>query len=304
MSHFFASGVDVIPQKISPRLELIDSNCWQSDLFRLASLTWSVPVSKGYGRRMRFLVWDDFNGKLMGIIALGDPVFNSRVRDDFIGWTLKDREKRLVNCMDAYVLGALPPYNFLLGGKMIACLIRSKEIRRAFRSKYGNTKGLISGKKKGASLSLVTTSSALGKSSVYNRLKLGGQAYFKAIGYTEGWGHFHIPNSLFIDIRDYLSLTKHPCADSYKFGEGPNWRMRATRTAFEQMGVDGDLLRHGVNREVYACSFIKNCSSLLSGKSIFPRNAEVKSVSELPRAKARGLWTQFTLSPSGKASTA
>ena len=30
----------------------------------------------------------------------------------------------------------------------------------------------------------------------------------------------------------------------------------------------------------------------------------LKNIGELPRAKARGLWTQFTLSPSGKASTA
>ena len=278
---FFASGKDVIPQKISPRLELISSNSWQSDLFRLVGLTWSIPVSKGYGRRMRFLVWDDFNQKIMGIIALGDPVFNSRVRDEFIGWSSKDREKRLVNCMDAYILGAVPPYNFLLGGKAIACLIKSSEVRRIFRKKYGNTKGIISKKNKRASLSLITTSSALGKSSVYNRLKLKGQTYFEPIGYTEGWGHFHIPNSLFIDIREYLSAINHPYANGHQFGTGPNWRMRATRVALNHMGLDGDLLKHGVFREVYVCKFIKNCSSLLSGKSNIPRNIKLNSVKEI-----------------------
>jgi len=33
--------------------------------------------------------------------------------------------KRLVNVMDAYVLGAVPPYNMLLGGKLVASLVRS-----------------------------------------------------------------------------------------------------------------------------------------------------------------------------------
>src|SRR6266404_2918227 len=81
----FANGADVTPDKISPRLELVTSGTWQSRLFRLASLTWSVPVSQGYGRRMRFLVWDRSNGKLIGVLALGDPVFNLRARDDEIG---------------------------------------------------------------------------------------------------------------------------------------------------------------------------------------------------------------------------
>jgi len=37
-------------------------------------------VSRGYGRQ-RFLIWDQSNEKLIGLIALGDPVFNLRVRD-------------------------------------------------------------------------------------------------------------------------------------------------------------------------------------------------------------------------------
>src|SRR5262249_41111946 len=69
------------------------------------------------GRRLRYLVWDANNDKLIGIMALGDPVFNLKVRDELIGWDIKDRGKRLVNVLDAYVLGAVPPYNMLLGGQ-------------------------------------------------------------------------------------------------------------------------------------------------------------------------------------------
>ena len=168
---YFANGSEVDPEKVQPRFELVEAATWQSDLFRLASLSWSVPVSYGFGRRLRYLVWDDHNGKLIGIIALGDPVYNLRVRDDLIGWTVKDRSKRLVNVLDAYVLGAVPPYNMILGGKLVACLVRTKEVRDDFARKYGNTRGIISGKKKRAQLALITTSSSLGRSSVYNRLK-------------------------------------------------------------------------------------------------------------------------------------
>jgi len=47
LKKYFADGKDVVPQLIAPDLELVESSTWQSDLFRLASLTWSVPVSNG-----------------------------------------------------------------------------------------------------------------------------------------------------------------------------------------------------------------------------------------------------------------
>jgi hypothetical protein len=83
---YFASGTDIDPSLISPVLKRISSDTWESDLFRLASLTWSVPVSNGFGRRIRYLVWDEHNDKLIGLIAIGDPVFNLSVRDNLIGW--------------------------------------------------------------------------------------------------------------------------------------------------------------------------------------------------------------------------
>lgn len=99
---YFASGSEIVPEQIAPRIELVPPDSWQSDLFRLASLTWSIPVSYGYGRRMRFLVWDDYNSKLIGIVALGDPVFNLKARDSLIGWDQEGRRKRLVSVMDAF----------------------------------------------------------------------------------------------------------------------------------------------------------------------------------------------------------
>ena len=263
LKNYFAEGRDIEPEKITPVLQRVYADTGESDLFRIASLTWSVPVSNGFGRRIRYLVWDQHNEKLIGLIAIGDPVFNLAVRDNLIGWDSDDRSERLVNIMDAYVLGAVAPYNALLAGKLVACLVRSREVYDDFLQTYGGTTGIISGKEKKARLLAIMTSSSLGRSSVYNRLKLDGVEYFKSIGYTSGWGHFHIPDGLFADLRDYLRDIKHPYADLHRFGQGPNWRLRTTRAALHNLGFKDDLLKHGIRREVFLSELASNARRIL-----------------------------------------
>lgn len=289
LQHYFAEGNEVDVSRVEPVLELIKANTWQSDLFRLASLSWSVPVSAGYGRRLRYLVWDKSNNKLIGIIALGDPVFNLKARDDLVGWSASDREKRLVNILDAYVLGAVPPYNMLLGGKLVSCLVRSREVRDDFARKYGKTRGVISRKKKGAQLAIVTTSSSLGRSSVYNRLKLEKETYMRSIGFTQGWGHFHVPDTLFAELRTYLRKRKHKYVDGHKFGEGPNWRLRTIRAAFDALGFKADLLRHGIGREIFVCEVARNARKILRGEAVKANYVGLKSVAEIGEL-ARARW--------------
>ncbi len=262
---YFASGTEVDVRGIRPRLEPAPGDTWQADLFRFAGLYWRIPISEGYGRRLRFLVWDDNNGKLIGLLALGDAVFNLRARDELIGWDHKRRAEALVNLMDAYVLGAVPPYNTLLGGKLIASLARTSDIVDAFAVKYRTTVGVISKKRKNARLVAITTSSALGRSSIYNRLKLDGRLIFEPIGYTSGWGHFHISDALFEELRDYLHQAGDRYASAFKFGQGPNWRLRVIRRALSLLGMDPDLIRHGFAREVFFCPVATNAIAFLRG---------------------------------------
>ena len=277
----FANGAEIDPHRISLRLVRVSSDTVEADIFRVAALTWSVPVSAGFGRRLRYLVWDDYHDKIAGIIALGDPVFNLSVRDELIGWKVNDRAKRLVNLLDAYVLGAVPPYNMLLGGKAVACLVRSREIFNDFKETYGNSVGIISGKAKRAKLLAVTTTSSLGRSSVYNRLRLGETSYFTPIGFTEGWGHFHITDKIFDEIREYLRIIQHPYADSHQFGEGPNWRFRTIRVGLGELGISELVLRHGIKREVFLCPFGKNALEILrSGRGRLDLS-DVRTVAEI-----------------------
>jgi len=300
----FAIGKDIDPAKIKPVLQRVRAGTEESDLFRLASLTWSVPVSNGFGRRLRYLVWDKHNDKLIGLIAIGDPVFNLSVRDKLIGWDSKARGKRLVNLMDAYVLGAIAPYNTLLGGKLVACMVRTRDIYDDFQKEYGDTTGIISGKEKKAKLLAVMTTSSLGRSSIYNRLKLGDTQYFKPIGYTSGWGHFHIPDKLFTDLREYLRLIEHPYADKHRFGEGPNWRLRTTRAALESIGFREDVLKHGIKREVFLCEFASNSLKMLKagkGRPYLRKLLSAEDVAQLalerwvrPRAQRRPQYQSWT----------
>lgn len=293
----FADGDEVDPESIQPELVEARSQHYTGDIFRFASLRWSIPVSQGYGRRLRYLVRDRSNGKLIGIFALGDPVFNLRVRDEWIGWNQADRRDRLVNLMDAYVVGAVPPYSELLGGKLVASLIASKEVGRKFRERYGGTTGLISNRKKSARLSLVTVTSALGRSAMYNRLKLttgtpntkdSPVVQFVRLGDTTGYGHFQIPDHLFSQLRTVLTEDGHAYADGHQFGDGPNWRIRVARQGIESLGMDADkVLRHGIKREVYALPIATNCREFLLGRQKTPSfdYSTVDEIAELARQR-------------------
>lgn len=289
---YFASGRDVKPDVIDPELVPVKSDQYSGDLFRFAALLWSVPVSKGYGRRMRYLVRDRSNGKLIGIFGLTDPVFNLRARDEWIGWSVQERRANLVHVMDAHVVGAVPPYCYILGGKLVTALIGSAEVGEAFVARYGESEGIISKERKAARLALVTVTSALGRSSLYNRLRLRGRAdpsgyspmlaELVRVGSTEGYGHFHLSEPLFQRLRRLVASRGHGYADAYQFGKGPNWRIRLSRVGLGMLGLDPDLLRHGIAREVYIMPLASNCREFLCGAAddVYLDRPSVKQIGE------------------------
>jgi hypothetical protein len=262
----FADGKEVTPAAVEPELVEVAPGTDEADLFRLATLLWSVPVSGGFGRRLRFLVKDRHNDKIIGVFALGDPVFNLNARDEWVGWSAADRRERLVHVMDAYVAGAVPPYAQLIGGKLVAALMTSQEVMRAYERKYLGRTSVIEGVQHRARLVLLTTTSALGRSSLYNRLVLPNGPRFVRVGVTKGFGHFHLSGHLFELMRRYLKQRRHPYASGNRFGMGPNWKLRVARAALEAAGFDsGDVLRHGIEREVYGAPLARNWKEILQG---------------------------------------
>ena len=276
VEEYIANGDEIVAEEIAPIIELVDTE-ERSRVFRFATLFWSIPVSLGYGRRMRFLVRDQHNGKLIGVFALCDPVFNLRVRDEWIGWDQAGRRERLVNTMSAYVVGAVQPYSELLGGKLVTALVGSKEVGDKFAERYGDTIGHISKVRKNAKLTLATFTSALGRSSIYNRVRLyNGSSEHPAValyrrGFTEGFGHFQISEDHFRQLRKILEEDDHPYI-SPRMGTGPNWRIRVARAGLEKLGFrDADVvLRHGIRREVYVMPIADNARAFLAGEDEYP----------------------------------
>lgn len=261
----FGNGAEVVPARIRPVLTQVHGDGYDAALFRFATLHWSVPVSVGYGRRTRFLVHDDTTGYLIGVFALGDPVYNLRVRDELIGWGTAERSARLYSVLDAFVLGALPPYRELLGAKLIAMAALSNETADHIEAKYQGGRTVIREELKPARPVLITATSALGRSSIYNRLKFRDRLLYERIGLTQGYGHFQFSDALFRDLCTYLR--NDGGVPSHEYGGGPNWRMRTLRQALSAVDLDPELLRHGIRREAFIAPMARNWRSYLRGET-------------------------------------
>ena len=264
---YIANGTEVIPEMIEPKLVPVQSGTEQELLFRYASVHWSIPISSGYGRRMRFLLMDKSNGKLMGIFALGDPVFGMKQRDEWIGWDKEDRRQRLYHVMDAFVLGAVPPYSNLLCGKFVALSILSDEVRKNFRKKYEQNTTLISREIKKPILAMVTTTSALGRSSIYNRLKVDGTTYWHNIGFTQGSGEFHFSNGIYEELRAFVSHHCDPTMRHKNWGSGFRNKREIVVRALQILDLPKALGNHGIKRQIFAAPLGNKTNEFLRGES-------------------------------------
>ncbi|MCB9423352.1 MAG: DUF4338 domain-containing protein [Ardenticatenaceae bacterium] len=285
--NFFASGVELTPKKIKPLLILVTEK-WQHDLFRLARYTWALPYSQGFGRRMRYLIIDDCNEKLIGIFALQSPPIGFPARDKLFDYP-EGRKTELVNqTMDIHTLGALPPYGRLLGGKLAALATISNEVRQDYKAKYSGRITEMEKRELPANLVALTTTSAFGRSSIYNRLKYNGEVVAKSIGYTEGFGSFHLMK-LYPLFKEYLESEGVDIKGGY--GTGPRRKWQIMRSALESLDLPGDLLNHGVKREAFLFPLVHNLKDYLEGKEDEPEYRN------LPFAELVEYWRERWLLP-------
>lgn len=262
---YIASGSEINPEKIKPCLVSITPGSMEELLFRYASLHWSIPVSSGYGRRLRFVVMDSYHRKLIGLIGLGDPVYSLKARDAWIGWEREEKNQRLSYVMDAFVLGAVPPYSYLLCGKLVALLAASNEVREAFREKYGGKQSIIQKKPHDGRLAMITTTSALGRSSIYNRLKYNNRLLYYKVGFTKGFGEFHFSNGLYNEIYEYVCKICKPTSKHYLWGNGFRNRREIIGKCLKALDLSSDWLNHGIQREIYVVPLAENTKNFLQG---------------------------------------
>lgn len=261
-------GKDLSVQNISPELIPVASSSKWEVLFRWWNhVWWSVPYEKAYGRQMRYIVWDKYHKAVIGLIGLQSPILSWMPRDQYLNISASERDYWVNQSMSAQRLGALPPYNIVLGGKLTAMLMASDKIRKDFRRKYLEKITILQKRELPANLLFVTTTGAFGKSSVYTRLKLRDDWLAKFIGYSNGSGTFHIPNQIYGELLKVLSEKGVDVKRGY--GNGPSRKMRLMQQGMAALGYKNGIF-HGVKRAIYLFPFAKNLEKLITGKNQRP----------------------------------
>jgi len=258
---YLIDGKKIQIDKIEPRIIEVKENTLYETIFRWWNLVWwSLPYERAYGRQMRFVIWDKYHNAPIGLIGLQSPILSWSVRDKKLGIASADRDYWVNQSMSAQRLGALPPYNYLLGGKLVASLMTTDVIKRKFEKKYGEKKTILKGRKLPARLLFLTTTGAYGKSSVYSKIKINNEIVSRFIGYSQGSGSFHIPNNLFEDFVRYLESRKYDVKRGY--GNGPSRKMHLINQTMGLLGIPKGA-EHGIHRAVYLFPMVKNLEGVI-----------------------------------------
>jgi hypothetical protein len=170
---------------------------------------------------------------------------------------------------DVSVCGAVAPYNRLLGGKLVALLMASQEVRDAYRNRYAEQVSIISSQMAGraiyrpAELKVLTTTSLYGNgSSQYNRLRLRASGFtaldhdieWHELAKTAGYGTVHLGPTTVRVLREVSERMYRARRINHRFGEGASPRLRQIREAVEALGIDASsVLHHATPRIFYGC---------------------------------------------------
>ncbi|WP_245410691.1 Druantia anti-phage system protein DruA [Notoacmeibacter marinus] len=184
---------------------------------------------------------------------------------------------------DVSICGAVHPYNELLGGKLVALMLTTQELRDAYSRRYGDQISVIASQMAGrpitkpADLKLLTTTSLYGVgSSQYNRLTLRASDYpdigndlrWRTIGksLTGGFGTIHLGSETAQALRN-LAFSRHDARRvNNRFGEGTSPRLRQIREGLDALGLKSDaILHHATPRIFYGCELLPDARASLLG---------------------------------------
>ena len=183
------------------------------------------------------------------------------------------------NMMEIIVCGAIPPYNDLLGGKLVSMLACSPAVIRDYTQKYEKQVSEIASRMKGvrvirdSRLAFLGTTSlyALG-SSQYNRIKVpmsdSFTLHFKEMGITEGYGTVYFSKLTAATMMRILELQDGGRRINNIFGEGTSPRFRLISRGLSAIGIRADaFLQHYSPRIVYSIELAENTNEFLLGNT-------------------------------------
>jgi hypothetical protein len=259
-----ARGEEVDPWRIEPELVLVETP-EEKDLVRLLLLTWwSMPPTKAYGRRFAFLIRDRQNGKLMGLVSLMSPILGMEARDRYLGITRENRTLTVNLGLNGYRVGALPPYHELLGGKLAAMVLASREVREVYEERYREKVTLMERRALPPKLLYTYTTGAYGRASIYERLRdREGNPLAIRIGETKGQGVIHVSDAVHDLVARFLESKGREAKRG--FGGGPSQRLRHIKEACRLLGIP-DVTAHGHRRMIYLFPHVSNLKEALAGE--------------------------------------
>lgn len=299
VSKYLVNGRKIDPSAIDLELRIVEDGTEEHTLFRWWNFVWwSVPYQKAYGRQMRFLLWDNAHDAPFGLIGLQSPVLKMSVRDRHLEIPNETLDTWVNKSMQAQRLGAIPPYNQLLGGKMVAMSLTANELRAAYRKKYKGAETVMEKRIIEPDLLFLTTTSAFGRSSIYNRLRYKDELLAESLGFTKGSGTFHIPQDLYSEIAKYLS--RKGVNVETTFGNGPSRKMKLLYIAFTMLGLP-KYQYHNIQREFFLFPLAKNLKNVIANE-VKPRyyNRKLSDLTEywkerwcVPRSERFDDWKDF-----------
>lgn len=261
VQRFSINGWDINPNEIELEIRSVERGSIEETIYRWWNMTyWSVPYQKAYGRQLRFLLWDKAHNAPFGLIGLQSPILRMAVRDKYLGIPKSELDYWVNKSMQAQRLGALPPYNQLLGGKMVSIALTSNEIQKHYKAKYEGVKTVIKERIIEPELLFLTTTSAFGKSSIYNRLSYKGEKVAVSLGYTRGSGTFHVSQTLYNEIKEFLEANS--INTSTTFGYGASRKVKLLYLAFRLLGLS-NYHYHNIQREFFLFPLAKNLSDVI-----------------------------------------
>jgi len=177
--------------------------------------------------------------------------------------------------MNIQVCGAIPPYNHILGGKLVAMALTGPEVINAYRNKYEGYRSKIASAMKGEPVIkenelvfLDTTGLFKVGSAQYDRVRVptpSGKITYEKIGTTEGYGSVQFGVSTRERLVKVTEILENRKAVRGRFGEGIAPKMRKIRNGLENLGLNGDLLKHESPRVIYAVPIAEDFREYLFG---------------------------------------
>lgn len=179
------------------------------------------------------------------------------------------------NIMEIIVCGSIPPYNELLGGKLVAMLMTSPTVISDYTKRYSQQVSEIASRMRGKAVIrdsklafLGTTSLYHSGSSQYNRIKIparNGEITYKYLGETEGFSSIFFSEKTSSLLSKLMIKIDGGRKINNVFGEGTSPRMRLMRSGISALGLSDNFIRTHTRRIIYGIELASNTKDFLNG---------------------------------------